>query len=241
MNSYKELKERCYEANMDIPRKHLAIYTFGNVSAYDKDNKIFAIKPSGVPYDLLKPEDMVIVDLFGKVINGKMNPSSDTMTHVVLYNSFPEIGGIVHTHSTYSVAWAQACREVPIYGTTHADHVARSIPITSVMSDKMIKGNYEEQTGHQILNIFKDKNLNPEEVQMVLVASHGPFTWGSTPEKAVYNATVLEELCKMAYLTEGINPGVKPMKETLIHKHYTRKHGNNAYYGQKNFFKRGKI
>lgn len=233
MSKYKELKERCYKANMDIPKRNLAIYTFGNVSAFDKENNVFAIKPSGVPYEELKPEDMVIVDLDGKIVEGKMNPSSDTMTHVVLYNAFPNIGGIVHTHSTYSVAWSQAIREVPIYGTTHADHLAVNVPVTKVMDDEMIKGNYEEQTGYQILNAFKEKDLNPKEVPMVLVACHGSFTWGETPEKAVYNAAVLEELCKMAFLTESINPNAKLMKDTLINKHYQRKHGNNAYYGQK--------
>lgn len=233
MDKYRELKENCYEANMDIPKRNLAIYTFGNVSAFDKDNGVFAIKPSGVPYDQLKPEDMVLVNLKGEKIEGKMNPSSDTMTHAVLYNSFPHLGGIVHTHSTYSVAWSQACRSVPIYGTTHADHLAGDIPITEIMSDEMIKGNYEEQTGFQILNALKNNNLSSTELQMILVACHGPFTWGSTPEKAVYNAAVLEELCKMAYLTESINSKVTQMKDSLINKHYQRKHGKDAYYGQK--------
>lgn len=232
MDKYKELKEICYEANMEIPKRNLAIYTFGNVSALDKETGIFAIKPSGVPYVDLKPEDMVLIDLEGKKVDGKMNPSSDTMTHAVLYKAYPELGGIVHTHATYSVAWAQACRAVPIYGTTHADHLAGTIPITDVMSDEMIKGNYEEQTGYQILNAMKKGNLSPEEVQMILVACHGPFTWGKDAAKAVYNAAVLEELCKMATITERINPEVKPMKDTLINKHYQRKHGKNAYYGQ---------
>lgn len=234
MDKYRELKEICYEANMDIPKRNLAIYTFGNVSAFDKDNGVFAIKPSGFPYDQLKPEDMVLVNLIGEKIEGKMNPSSDTMTHAVLYNAFPNLGGIVHTHSTYSVAWSQALRSVPIYGTTHADHHAGNIPITEVMSDEMIKGNYEEQTGFQILNALKNNNLSSTELQMILVACHGPFTWGDTPEKAVYNAAVLEELCKMAFLTEGINPKVNTMKNSLINKHYQRKHGKDAYYGQKN-------
>lgn len=231
-DDYKELKQRCYDANMEIPEKNLAIYTFGNVSAFDKERGVFAIKPSGVPYDELKPEDMVIVDLDGNKVEGEMNPSSDTMTHAVLYKAFPELGGIVHTHATHSVAWAQACRDVPIYGTTHADHIAGNIPVTDVMKDEKIQGNYEEETGYQILDLFKEKNLNPEEVNMVLVACHGPFTWGKTPEKAVYNAAVLEELCKMASITEAANPNVKPMKQTLIDKHYQRKHGKNAYYGQ---------
>lgn len=233
MNRIKELKERCFEANMEIPKRNLAIYTFGNVSAYDPKEKLFAIKPSGVAYSELRVDDMVLVDLDGKVIEGSMRPSSDTMTHAVLYRTFPLLGGIVHTHSTYAVAWAQACRSVPIYGTTHADHLAGDIPVTDIMSDTMIKGDYEEQTGYQILAALKDQNLSVEEVQMILVASHGPFTWGSTPEKAVYNAAVLEELCRMALFTEQIAPGSPRMKQSLIDKHYQRKHGKNSYYGQR--------
>ncbi len=232
MSKFQELKQRCYEANMEIPRQNLAIYTFGNVSAYDPEEKVFAIKPSGVEYDELKADDIVIVDLEGNVVEGTMRPSSDTMTHAVLYRTYPELGGIVHTHSTCAVAWAQACRAVPIYGTTHADHLACDIPVTEVMADEAIKGDYEEQTGYQILQALKDQNLSVEEVQMILVASHGPFTWGKTPEKAVYNAKVLEELCQMALFTEQINPGNPRMKQTLIDKHYQRKHGKNAYYGQ---------
>ncbi|QEN03431.1 ribulokinase [Thiospirochaeta perfilievii] len=231
-DEYKELKQRCYDANMEIPNRNLAIYTFGNVSALDRDRGVFAIKPSGVPYNALKPEDMVIVDLDGNKVEGNLNPSSDTMTHAVLYKAFPELGGIVHTHATHSVAWAQACRDVPIYGTTHADHISENIPVTEVMNDDKINGNYEEETGYQILDIFKAKNLNPKEVNMVLVACHGPFTWGKTPEMAVYNAAVLEELCKMATITEAANQDAKPIKQTLINKHYQRKHGKNSYYGQ---------
>jgi L-ribulose-5-phosphate 4-epimerase len=232
MSRIKELKEICFEANMEIPRRNLAIYTFGNVSAYDPNEKIFAIKPSGVEYSKLNVDDMVLVDLDGKVVEGSMRPSSDTMTHAVLYKAFPTMGGIVHTHSTYAVAWAQACRSVPIYGTTHADHLAGDIPVTDVMSDSMIKGDYEEQTGYQILTALKDQNLSVEEVQMILVASHGPFTWGSSPEKAVYNAAVLEELCRIALFTEQIKPCALRMKQSLIDKHYQRKHGKDAYYGQ---------
>ncbi|NPD74671.1 MULTISPECIES: L-ribulose-5-phosphate 4-epimerase [unclassified Oceanispirochaeta] len=232
MSRIKELKEICFEANMEIPRRNLAIYTFGNVSAYDTNEKLFAIKPSGVEYSKLKADDMVLVDLDGKVVEGSMRPSSDTKTHAVLYKAFPSLGGIVHTHSTYAVAWAQACCSVPIYGTTHADHLAGDIPVTDVMSDTMIKGDYEEQTGYQILTALKDQNLSVDEVQMILVASHGPFTWGSTPEKAVYNAAVLEELCRMALFTEQIKPGAPRLKQSLIDKHYQRKHGKDAYYGQ---------
>jgi len=232
MNNLKELKERCYEANMEIPRRNLAIYTFGNVSAYDPDEEIFAIKPSGLPYEELTASDIVLVNLDGQKVEGEMNPSSDTKTHAVLYRNIEGIGGIVHTHSTYASSWAQACRCIPIFGTTHADHVAGNIPVTEVMSDRMIQGDYEEQTGYQILNALRDQQLSPQEVQMILVACHGPFTWGDSPEKAVYNAAVLEEVARMASLTEQVSPEIKTMKQTLIDKHYQRKHGCNAYYGQ---------
>lgn len=232
MTKFKELKEACWKANMEVPKQKLAIYTFGNVSALDTSEGIFAIKPSGVPYDVMKPDDMVLVDMDGNRVEGKMNPSSDTPTHAVLYRSLPGIKSIVHAHSAYAVAWAQACRAIPVYGTTHADHLACDIPVTEVMSDEMIKGQYEEETGYQIVNALKDKNLSPQDVQMILVACHGPFTWGETPDKAVYNAVVLEEIARMAYITEQVNPDIKRMKDTLINKHYQRKHGKEAYYGQ---------
>ena len=232
MSKFKELKEKCWKANMEIPKHKLAIYTFGNVSALDPSESIFAIKPSGVPYDDMKPADMVLVNLDGKKVEGKMNPSSDTPTHVVLYRFLSGVYSIVHAHSTYAVAWAQACRPIPVYGTTHADHLAGDIPVTEVMSDEMIRGQYEEQTGYQIINALKKKNLSPHYVQMILVACHGQFTWGETPDKAVYNAVVLEEIARMAYLSEQVNPDIKRMKETLINKHYQRKHGKDAYYGQ---------
>ncbi len=231
MSKYKDLKEHAWECNMQIPKLGLAIYTFGNVSAIDRSKGVFAIKPSGVPYDRLKPRDMVIVDLDSNVVEGPLRPSSDTKTHAVLYRSFPEIGGVAHTHSTYAVAWAQAMKPIPIFGTTHADHLVEAVPCTEVMSDEMIKGDYEEQTGQQIINAFK--NRDSREVEMVLVACHGPFTWGSTAEKAVYNSAVLEELAKMAYMTLTINPKAPELKKTLIEKHYQRKHGKNSYYGQK--------
>lgn len=230
--SNKTLKKQCFDANMEIPRRHLAIYTFGNVSIYDREEQIFAIKPSGIPYEKLKAGNIVIVDLNGNTIEGKLNPSSDTPTHAVLYKNFPELGSIVHTHSSYATAWAQACRPLPVYGTTHADHLAGNIPVTEVISDTMIQGNYEEETGNQIIQTLKDQNLSVDKVQMILVACHGPFTWGKTPERAVYNAVVLEELAKMAFITEQVNPKVKPMKQTLIVKHFDRKHGKDAYYGQ---------
>lgn len=231
MSKYQHLKEETYAANMEIPRHGLAIYTFGNVSAFDADLGVFAIKPSGVAYDQLRVEDMVVVDLENKVVEGSMNPSSDTKTHTVLYRNFTGIGGVVHTHSTYAVAWAQAMKPIPIYGTTHADHLPGNIPCTAVMSDEMIKGDYEKETGNQILHVFE--NLSPQEYEMVLVACHGPFTWGKNAAKAVYNSVVLEELAKMALLTEKINPQVPPLKQGLIDKHYERKHGKNAYYGQR--------
>ena len=188
---------------MEIPKLGLAIYTFGNVSTIDRKKGVFAIKPSGVPYGKLKPADMVVVDMDNNIVEGKLRPSSDTKTHTVLYRNFSDIGGVVHTHSTYAVAWAQAMKPVPILGTTHADHLVEAVPCTEVMSDRMIKGDYEEQTGQQILNAFKNRSY--KEVEMVLVACHGPFTWGLTPEKAVYNSAVLEELAKMACLSIAIN------------------------------------
>ena len=229
---FKDLKEQVYEANMEIPKQRLAIYTFGNVSAIDREKGMIGIKPSGVPYSDLTVNDIVILDLEGRVVDGKMRPSSDTKTHILLYQNFETIGGICHTHSTYAVAWAQAVRPIPNFGTTHADHLTPSVPVTDVMTDAMILGDYELETGNQILDIFKQQNLSPEEVEMVLVACHGPFTWGKTAAKAVYNATVLEELAKMALLTLQINPSVSPIKQTLIDKHYFRKHGKDAYYGQ---------
>jgi L-ribulose-5-phosphate 4-epimerase len=229
---YQSLKEEAYFANMEIPKQKLAIYTFGNVSAIDRSEGVIAIKPSGIPYDELKVSDMVLVDLDNKVVDSKMRPSSDTKTHILLYNHFPTIGGICHTHSTYAVAWAQAIRAIPNLGTTHADHLTAAVPVTDVMTDAMIQGDYEHETGIQILDIFKKQNLSPEEVEMVLVACHGPFTWGKNAAKAVYNAGVLEEIAKMAYLTLQINPSVSEIKQTLKDKHYFRKHGAGAYYGQ---------
>lgn len=232
MSKFKYLKEEVYEANMEIPKQKLAIYTFGNVSAIDRKESIVGIKPSGVPYSELKPKDIVLIDLDNRVVAGEKRPSSDTKTHILLYKNFETIGGICHTHSTYAVAWAQAMKPIPNFGTTHADHLTPSVPITEVMTDAMIQGDYELETGNQILNIFKKQNLSPEEVEMVLVACHGPFTWGKNAVKAVYNAGVLEEIAKMAYLTLQINPKTPPIKQALIDKHYFRKHGKNAYYGQ---------
>ncbi len=229
---YKYLKEAACEANLEIPRQNLAIYTFGNVSAIDRAAGVVAIKPSGVPYSELRPADMVLVDLDNRVVEGTKRPSSDTKTHTLLYRHFDTIGGICHTHSTYAVAWAQAMRPIPNLGTTHADHLVTAVPVTEVMSDEMIRGDYEHETGNQILDVFRREKLSPEEVEMVLVAGHGPFTWGKDAAKAVYNAAVLEELARMAYLTLQINPLTPPLKPALIDKHYFRKHGVSAYYGQ---------
>ena len=230
-SNYQDLKQRCLECNLEIPKKGLAIYTFGNVSAFDEKKKVFAIKPSGVPYDKLKADDIVVLDLECKVLEGQLNPSTDTGTHAVLYKNFKGIGGVVHTHSPYATAWAQACRSIPVFGTTHADHLSIPVPCTETMGDEMIKGNYEIETGNQIIQTFK--KLSHKEVPMVLVAGHGPFAWGQTPEKAVYNIAVLEELAKMALFTIQIDSGAKELKATLIQKHYDRKHGKNSYYGQK--------
>ncbi|MBN2531940.1 MAG: L-ribulose-5-phosphate 4-epimerase AraD [Spirochaetales bacterium] len=230
MNDFKALKQRAYECNMELVKQQLVIRTFGNASCLDRERKVFAIKPSGIPYEDLRPDKFVIVDLNNNIIEGDYKPSSDTKTHTVLYNHFPLIGGIVHTHSTYAVAWAQAMKPIPVYGTTHADHLSLDIPCTKVISDAAILGDYEIETGNLIVETFK--TLSYEEIQMVLVACHGPFTWGETPEKAVYNSIMLEELAKMACITMQINPGAGRIKQTLIIKHYERKHGKNAYYGQ---------
>ena len=222
-SKYKTLKEECYEANMQLDALDLVIYTFGNVSAVDRKDGVFAIKPSGVPYADLKPEDIVILDFENNLIEGEMRPSSDTKTHAYLYKNWENIGGIAHTHATYSVAWAQSQLDIPIFGTTHADHLTADIPCAPPMKDELIAGNYEHNTGIQILDCFKDKGLSYEEVQMVLLGNHGPFTWGPTAAKAVYNSKVLEEVARMAYLTLQINPNAPRLKDSLIKKHYERK------------------
>ena len=229
---YKHLQQSAYEANMQLPELGLVLFTFGNVSTVDRDLGVFAIKPSGVPYKDLTPEKMVIVDFEGITVEGNLRPSSDTKTHAVLYKHWVQIGGIVHTHSSYATAWAQAQRDIPIYGTTHADHTTADIPCAPPMSDLMIQGNYEYETGFQIMNCLKEKGLSYEEVEMILVGNHAPFTWGKTAEKAVYNSAVVEELAKMAYLTEQIRGDVPRLQNSLIKKHYDRKHGVDSYYGQ---------
>jgi L-ribulose-5-phosphate 4-epimerase len=228
---YRELQERAWAANLEIPRLGLAIYTFGNVSALDAGRGAMAIKPSGVDYGALTVEDMVVLDLEGKVVEGSLRPSSDTRTHLVLYRAFPGLGGIVHTHSTYASGWAQARLPIPIYGTTHADHLAEDVPCTEVMSDAAARGDYETETGYQIVRCFERRD--PLHTPMVLVAGHGPFTWGKTPEQAVYHAAVLEELAQMAFVTRSLTPSAARLPEALIRKHFERKHGKDAYYGQK--------
>ena len=232
MNKYQHIQEAAYKANMQLPQLGLVLFTFGNVSAADRQLGVFAIKPSGVPYEDLSPEKMVIVDFEGKTVEGALRPSSDTLTHAVLYKHWENITGIVHTHSTYATAWAQSQRDIPIFGTTHADHNTVDIPCAPPMSDEMIQGNYEYQTGFQIMDALREKGLTYEEVEMILVGNHAPFTWGKTPEKAVYNSAVLESIAQMAYLTEQINPKAPRLQDSLIKKHFDRKHGVNSYYGQ---------
>jgi L-ribulose-5-phosphate 4-epimerase len=233
MDNYKSLREEAYEANMEIPAHRLAMYTWGNVSAFDPALGVFAIKPSGVEYGKLSPQSMVIVDLEGKTVDGALNPSSDTETHRVLYRDFPGIRGITHTHSTYAAAWAQAGLPVPVFGTTHADHCAEEIPCTPFMSAEAVKNNYELETGKLIVKTFRENSLDPADVQMVLVAGHGPFSWGKDAARSIYNGAVLEEVCKMALLTLTLKPGAPPLPSHIIRKHWERKHGPGAYYGQK--------
>jgi L-ribulose-5-phosphate 4-epimerase len=232
MGKYKYLQEEAFEANMQLPKLGLVLFTFGNVSAADRDEGIFAIKPSGVPYSELTADKMVVVDFDGHIVEGLLRPSSDTDTHAVLYKHWGKIKGIAHTHSSYATAWAQAQRDIPIYGTTHADYITVDIPCASPMSDEMIKGNYEYETGFQIINCFMERGFNYEEVEMVLVGNHAPFTWGVTAAKAVYHSAVLESLAEMAYLTEQIKKDVPRLKEALVRKHFERKHGPDSYYGQ---------
>jgi L-ribulose-5-phosphate 4-epimerase len=230
MSAISDLKEIAWKCNMDLPRNNLVLHTFGNASAIDRKLGYVAIKPSGIPYSEMTDRDMIVVDLDNNVVDGDLRPSSDTKTHTLLYRSFPEIAGVVHTHSTYATAWAQAMKPIPVLGTTHADNAPGDVPCTEAMDEKMIKGDYEIETGNQILKVFKKRSYL--DVPMVLVASHGPFTWGETPERAVYNSVMLEELAMMAYLALQINPRVTRIKKALIDKHHERKHGPHSYYGQ---------
>ena len=228
-----ELKKKVYEANMELPRRNLVTYTWGNVSGIDREKGLFVIKPSGVEYDELKPSDMVVMDLQGNKVEGDMNPSSDTKTHLVLYNAFPQVGGIVHTHSPFAVAWAQAGEDLPCYGTTHADYFYGSIPCARHLTQEELDEDYEKNTGVTIVETFKERGLDPMAVSAVLCFSHGPFTWGKDPAQAVYHSVVLEECAKMGLYTRMINSQATPAPQRMQNKHYMRKHGPNAYYGQK--------
>ena len=227
-----ELKKKVYEANMELPRRGLITYTWGNVSEIDRDTGYFVIKPSGVDYDKLRPEDMVVMDLEGKRIEGTLNPSSDTPTHLELYKKYPEIGGVVHTHSPEATSWAQAGRDIPLYGTTHADYFYGSIPCARSLTPEEIGGEYERNTGLVIIETFEQRGLNPMHTPGVLCTNHGPFTWGKDAAEAVHNAVVLEEVVRMAIRTELLNPQVQPAPDSIRDKHFFRKHGENAYYGQ---------
>jgi L-ribulose-5-phosphate 4-epimerase len=231
-SSYSELKEQAFLANLEVPRRGLALYTFGNVSAFDAGHAVFAIKPSGVAYDRLTAADMVVLDVDGNLVEGQLRPSSDTKTHAALYRAgaFKGIGGIVHTHSTYATAWAQARLPIPLCGTTHADHLAEDVPCTAVMTADAVEGDYETETGRQIIECFRARD--PHQTPMVLVAGHGPFAWGKTADKAVYHAVVLEELAKIAAITQTLNADAGRLPEYLVRKHFERKHGKSAYYGQ---------
>ncbi len=230
MSAFRDLKSLACENTLALVRNGLVKQTFGNLSVIDRGRGAVAIKPSGVSYDTMRPEDIVVVDLDNRTIEGRLRPSSDTRTHTFLYRHFPEIGAVAHTHSTYAVAWAQAMRPIPILGTTHADHLPEDIPCTEVMSDEAIRRDYEEETGSQIVSAFAHRSYR--DVPMVLVAAHGPFAWGVSAPQAVEHAVMLEELARMAYLTLQINPQSPHLKKTLIDKHYERKHGAEAYYGQ---------
>jgi L-ribulose-5-phosphate 4-epimerase len=231
INMLEELKEKVFRANLDLVKHNLVIFTWGNVSGIDREKGLVVIKPSGVSYDVMKASDMVVVDLeTGKVVEGDLNPSSDTPTHLVLYRAFPNIGGIVHTHSTYATAWAQAGKDIPNIGTTHADYFHDDIPCTRDMNEAEVKGEYELETGNVIVERFKD--LKADDTPGVLVKNHGPFSWGKDPDNAVYNAVVMEQVAKMAFVSYSVNPSTT-MNPLLVEKHYSRKHGPNAYYGQK--------
>ena len=224
-----KLKEEVYRANMDLPKYGLVTFTWGNVSGIDREKGLFVIKPSGVDYDKLTPEDMVVVDLEGNKVEGKYNPSSDTATHVVLYNAFPKIGGIVHTHSSWATSWAQAGRSIPCYGTTHADYFFGDIPCARSLTADEINGEYEKNTGIVIAETFEGKN--PIYVPGVLCTNHGPFSWGADAAEAVHNAVVMEEVAKMAYRCEHLKKDIGEAPQVLQDKHFFRKHGENAYYG----------
>lgn len=228
-----QLKEAVCKANLELVKQGLVIYTWGNVSGIDREKGLVVIKPSGVSYDNMTPDTMVVVDLDGKIIEGDLNPSSDTPTHLALYKAYEDIGAVVHTHSEMATSWAQAGRSIPCYGTTHSDYFYGNIPCTRKLNAIEIKGQYEYETGNVIIETLDELGYSPLEMPGIIIFNHGPFSWGKTPDKAVHNAKVLEEVAKMAYHTERINPPINPIDQVLLDKHYLRKHGANAYYGQK--------
>ena len=228
------LKEQVYQANMLLPQHHLVTFTWGNVSGIDREKGLFVIKPSGVPYDQLSPKDMVVIDLEGRKVEGDLNPSSDTPTHVVLYNRFPSIGGVVHTHSRWATIWAQAGRSIPAYGTTHADYIYGPVPVARFLTQEEVERGYERETGNVVAEHFIQHGLDPKAVPCVLLHGHGPFAWGKDAMEAVHNAVVLEEVAMMAWHTENLSVASSPaLPDYIMDKHYLRKHGPNAYYGQK--------
>ena len=228
-----ELRKQVYNANMELPRRNLVTFTWGNVSGIDRETGLVVIKPSGVEYEALTPEKLVVVDLQGNVVEGDLNPSSDTKTHIELYKAFPQLGGIVHTHSPYAVAWAQAGKDIPCYGTTHADYFYGSIPCARHLTQEELDEDYEKGTGTVIIEEIRKRNIDPVAIPAIICHSHGPFAWGKNPAQAVYHAAVLEEVAKMALLTLQIDPQAAPAPQRILNKHYMRKHGPNAYYGQK--------
>ena len=229
----KELKKKVYEANMELPRRGLVTYTWGNVSGIDREKGLFVIKPSGVEYDELRPEDLVVMDLKGNRVEGELNPSSDTKTHLVLYNAFPQLGGIVHTHSPYAVGWAQAGEDIPCFGTTHADYFYGPVPCARHLTQEELDEDYELNTGKIIVETFRERGIDPVAVPAVICFSHGPFTWGKDAAEAVHNAVVLEEVAKMGIYTRQVRGDAAPAPQRILDKHYLRKHGPGAYYGQK--------
>lgn len=228
-----QLKEEVFQANLELPKQGLIKYTWGNVSAVDREKGLFVIKPSGVSYENMKATDMVVCDLEGNIVEGELNPSSDTATHAVLYQKFPEIGGIVHTHSTWATIWAQAGLGVPAMGTTHADTFYGTIPCARFLTQAEIDRGYERETGNLIVETFEEKGINPLEIPGVLLHGHGPFTWGKTANDAVMNAVVLDEVCKMNFYARQLNQFAEELPQGILDKHYLRKHGKDAYYGQK--------
>ncbi|WP_026906882.1 L-ribulose-5-phosphate 4-epimerase [Paucisalibacillus globulus] len=227
-----DLKQKVLEANLALPKYNLVTFTWGNVSGVSREDNLMVIKPSGVPYEKLTRDDMVVVDFDGNIVEGNLKPSSDTPTHLVLYKNFPEIGGIVHTHAPGSTSWAQAGISIPALGTTHGDYFYGEVPCTRAMTEAEIKGEYELETGHVIVETFHEKAIDPNQMPGVLVNSHASFTWGKDPDEAVHHSVVLEEIAKMALQTYQLNPAIRPMSQVLLDKHYLRKHGKKAYYGQ---------